>query len=419
MSKEQDTLAVSIFNHVATGICAKPSTFEPHVVCLAQYSGEYYRAEIIKPCEHDPSKVQVFFSDFGNIEELAKDQTLEIPPELAKLPRSICHCLWDAAIAKQMDEAKLAEVFADERLAVTPKIEVRNFVCFKWSSVSGRRGRISFLNFVFKQQIAPGQYLVQLGQYSCNADFDIIRSEVAVDVKTVTGGVATTKVEPTASTSAPVLQPAPTEASVPVPTPVLKQVRAELPEVSSPVPTPIPVRQPAPVKPIEVPRPTPTPAPVKPIEVPRPPPTPAPVQQTPTPATVVTVPAPISLPSPVVPPVTPSPTSSSAGKYTLGGRPPLPSAAGSNPSTLPSPPSPSRKKYMLEQLAHSHRIRPNGEVFIAFTWSQTRYLVVGDDHDAEGPKIQGLIARDIQSCKLPFIFTIQIPTFLFKSKIKI
>lgn len=61
--------------------------------------------------------------------------------------------------------------------------------------------------------------------------------------------------------------------------------------------------------------------------------------------------------------------------------------------------TPSRKHYMLTDLAHSSDIADNAKVFVAFSWGLERQLVVGDEHETEAPKVQGLISNLLNTCK--------------------
>ena len=194
----------------------------------------------------------------------------------------------------------------------------------------------------FYLQVAPGQYVVQLGQYICNARFNSPSKEGSGSIG-VSEQLDITTESPSNSVQPVRVQP-PTETVVPTSAPI----EAVVPKPAPAVPKPAPVVQVV--------------APVGPA----------------TPAASVAA-------------------SSAASPRFTGTRPPIVRASASVPL---------RKKYMLKDTPISSFIKPNGEVFVAFNWpdDKTRHVVVGDDHEVEARNVQKMIVDNFNTCKFYFIF---------------
>lgn len=126
MNKQAGNMIMAIQDHMLNKMPTTLASCDLNSLCLAPFEGDYYRGEITQYCEG--SQVRVFYSDYGNIELVRKEELYEMPPELRKFPRLISHCRWDCMIAKEFPEEKLKEMFEDIRLPITPQFQV--FVIF-------------------------------------------------------------------------------------------------------------------------------------------------------------------------------------------------------------------------------------------------------------------------------------------------
>ncbi len=112
-------MAEKIYRHIHSRNKKDLTVCQIKALCLAPFGEEYFRGEILSLNSiGGKSTAKIFFSDFGNIDDVEQSTLVELPVELATVPRQISNCRWDMGMTTELSEVKKKNFFSDDTQAL-------------------------------------------------------------------------------------------------------------------------------------------------------------------------------------------------------------------------------------------------------------------------------------------------------------